>query len=86
LRIRGIAFDAIGKQLGMTKQSAHALYKRVRARTPFFPQRRTRLPSDKRRVPPFKPNGEAFPSRRPRLCQLGGRSSRAVVELKNPRR
>ena len=23
LRIRGIAFDAIGKQLGMTKQSAH---------------------------------------------------------------
>lgn len=29
LRIRGIAFDAIGKQIGITKQSAYALYKKA---------------------------------------------------------
>ena len=34
LRIRGIAFDAIGKQLGMTKQSAFALYKKALKLTP----------------------------------------------------
>lgn len=29
LRIRGIAFDAIGKQIGITKQSAYALFKKA---------------------------------------------------------
>jgi hypothetical protein len=34
LRIRGITFDAIGKQLGMTRQAAHLLYKRALKLTP----------------------------------------------------
>jgi hypothetical protein len=34
LRIRGIAFEAIGKQLNITKQSAHALYKKALKLTP----------------------------------------------------
>jgi len=29
LRIRGIAFDAIGKQIGITKQAAYVLYKKA---------------------------------------------------------
>jgi hypothetical protein len=34
LRIRGIPFEAIGKQLDMTKQAAHALYKKALKLTP----------------------------------------------------
>lgn len=34
LRIRGLAFDAIGRQLGLSKQAAHKLYKRALNRTP----------------------------------------------------
>jgi hypothetical protein len=34
LRLRGIAFEAIGKQLGMTKQAAHLLYKKALKLTP----------------------------------------------------
>jgi transcriptional regulator len=34
LRIRGVAFDSIGKQLGITRQSAHALYKKALRLTP----------------------------------------------------
>ena len=34
LRIRGVSFDSIGKQLDITKQSAHALYKKALRLTP----------------------------------------------------
>ena len=34
LRLRGIAFEANGKQLGMTKQAAHLLYKKALKLTP----------------------------------------------------
>jgi hypothetical protein len=34
LRIRGIAFEAIGKQLGITKQGAHKLYQQALHLTP----------------------------------------------------
>jgi sulfopyruvate decarboxylase TPP-binding subunit len=47
MRIRGNAFDAIGKQLGMTRQAAHLLYKKALKLTPKADEEMRKLEAER---------------------------------------
>jgi sulfopyruvate decarboxylase TPP-binding subunit len=74
MRIRGNAFDAIGKQLGMTRQAAHLLYKKALKLTPKADEEMRKLEAERNSGPAAAPVVEASgpTSHRGRLAGVAG--------------